>query len=286
MHGGRFAVCSHLTWRPPPAATANEPPDAGFGFFPSAPVAGQTVRFVSYACDPDGAVFDEEWDLDGDGAFDDGFGSAGAPRVPARRLHTVALRVTPLEGRAGRPHREHRTSAPEPAAQRDLHFPATALARSRSSGSSGSSPGAGARIRFLSVTAPDLHAGHHDLPRGPPAPSGSHTRLVGRNGGARAAAGRERIRCGPASGSRCASPSGTGSGSTPGSRSGAGSHRCVWTAVSGSARPLRAPADRRAQVVRFPQPTASRATAGFDPRSRSAFAGRRTWRSTACVVTL
>ena len=33
-------------------------------------------------------------------------------------------------------------------------------------------------------------------------------------------------------------------------------------------------------------PTASRAAAGFDPRSGSAFAGRQTWRATACVVTL
>src|SRR3954469_4160858 len=79
-------------------AVANERPDAGFGFFPGNPVAGQTVRFVSYACDPDGAVFDEEWDLDGDGAFDDGFGAQTVHSFPAG-ANKVALRVTPLEGR-------------------------------------------------------------------------------------------------------------------------------------------------------------------------------------------
>ena len=92
------AVCSALALLTTAStAAANQPPDAGFGFFPSNPVAGQSVRFVSYACDPDGAVFDEEWDFDGDGAFDDAYGGQALHTFESGP-QTVSLRVTPLEG--------------------------------------------------------------------------------------------------------------------------------------------------------------------------------------------
>jgi hypothetical protein len=71
------------------AATAGAPndrPDATFVAFPDEPVAGQTVRFVSYGCDPNGRLIEQAWDLDGDGLFDDAFGaSASRSSQQARR---------------------------------------------------------------------------------------------------------------------------------------------------------------------------------------------------------
>ena len=79
------------------ASAANALPDASFGVFPSNPVSGQTVRLVSYACDPDGYLFDQVWDLDGDGFFDDGFGREVTTTFDAGS-HTVGLQASDLTG--------------------------------------------------------------------------------------------------------------------------------------------------------------------------------------------
>ena len=236
LHGCMAALCGCLALLTSVAtAVANERPDAGFGFFPSNPVAGQTVQFVSYACDPDGAVFDEEWDLDGDGAFD-GFGAHTVHSFPAD-FNQVALRVTPLEGRpvirtvsigvgTGPPLNEIFTP---PLLN---PFPVVRIV--------GQLAGGGARIDFLSVRAPVCSRVTTISLKGPAARSRG---TPGSWAGTARACGRWRdARCGPASDSRCSSRSGTGSGSTRASRSGAGSHRSVWTAVSGSARRGRATA--------------------------------------------
>ena len=82
------------------ASTAfGAPPDASFATFPTDPVAGQTVRFVSYACDPDGGSIEQAWDLDGDGIFNDGFGPA-ASRAFRAGSPAVGLRVIDDEGSA------------------------------------------------------------------------------------------------------------------------------------------------------------------------------------------
>ena len=82
------------------ASTAfGAPPDATFATLPADPVAGQTVRFVSYACDPDGGLIEQAWDLDGDGSFNDGFGPS-ASRVFGPGSPAVALRVIDDEGTA------------------------------------------------------------------------------------------------------------------------------------------------------------------------------------------
>jgi hypothetical protein len=72
-------------------------PDATFATFPREPFAGQTVRFVSYGCDPDGGVLEQAWDLDGDGSFDDAFGPT-ASRAFEADSPSVGLQVRDDEG--------------------------------------------------------------------------------------------------------------------------------------------------------------------------------------------
>ena len=79
------------------ASAPNAPPDASFGFFPNDPVAGQTVTLVSYACDPDGRLAEQAWDLDGDGGFDDALGGVAA-RAFAAGSHLVGLHVKDRKG--------------------------------------------------------------------------------------------------------------------------------------------------------------------------------------------
>jgi hypothetical protein len=80
-----------------PASAANVLPDAGFGVFPRDPVSGETVRFVSYACDPDGSIAELAWDLDNDGSWDDAVGRAAQRAFPAGS-HWVSLRATDSSG--------------------------------------------------------------------------------------------------------------------------------------------------------------------------------------------
>ena len=80
-----------------PASAANERPDASFGVFPSDPVSGEPVRFVSYACDPDGRLAQVVWDFDGDGEWDDGFGRVVRHAFDAGS-HRVSSRATDLKG--------------------------------------------------------------------------------------------------------------------------------------------------------------------------------------------
>ena len=80
-----------------PAFAANARPDAGFGLFPRDPVSGQTVRFVSYACDPDGTLAQQAWDLDNDGSFDDATGKNAFTSFSSGP-HLVRLRVSDRRG--------------------------------------------------------------------------------------------------------------------------------------------------------------------------------------------
>src|SRR5206468_1684215 len=52
--------------------TVHGPPTASFVFTPDSPQVGQDVTFTSTSRDPDGDPLAYAWDLDGDGAFDDG----------------------------------------------------------------------------------------------------------------------------------------------------------------------------------------------------------------------
>ncbi len=136
-----------------PASAANERPDASFGVFPSDPVSGETVRFVSYACDPDGRLSQIAWDFDGDGAWDDGLG-----RVVRRAFdagsHRVSSRATDSKGRQSVKARvvDVRPGSPEYVLPRVFKppflspFPLIRLA--------GSLTKTGARISELTVRAP------------------------------------------------------------------------------------------------------------------------------------
>jgi PKD repeat protein len=70
---------------------ANRPPSAGMSWFPGQPVAGSPTNLVSTSQDLDGRLVAEAWDLDGDGAFDDGSGPSVVWTFPEPGAHTVRL---------------------------------------------------------------------------------------------------------------------------------------------------------------------------------------------------
>jgi len=159
------------------AAIANQPPDASFGVFPTTPAEGQTVRFVSYACDPDGAVFDQQWDLDDDGRFDDAFGANVVGTFQAGS-HRIRLRVVPVDGapvvRTRAIDVVPSLVAPETFTPPLLNpFPVVRI--------TGQLTGAGARIGFLSVRAP-VCSTVTTLCRGRSCPFRRARLLVGRHG--------------------------------------------------------------------------------------------------------
>jgi hypothetical protein len=134
------------------ALAANVRPDARFGVFPADPVADRSVRFVSYACDPDGRLVEQAWDLDGDGVFDDAFGRS-ASRVFPPGDAVVRLRVTDDEGATAARRRDLMVGPPieyfvPPPFRPPLlsPFPIVRLAGSVTNGF--------VRIRVLSVRAP------------------------------------------------------------------------------------------------------------------------------------
>jgi PKD repeat protein len=72
---------------------------ASFTFAPGSPVPGETVSFQSTSVPSDGATIGaQEWDLDGDGAFDDAQGSSASVAFATPGPKTVSLRVTDGNG--------------------------------------------------------------------------------------------------------------------------------------------------------------------------------------------
>jgi hypothetical protein len=76
----------------------NRAPTAAFTVVPDNPVAGEGVVLTSTAFDPDGPIITQQWDLDGDGAFDDHTGEAALYSWPKAGTYPVALRVTDRNG--------------------------------------------------------------------------------------------------------------------------------------------------------------------------------------------
>jgi hypothetical protein len=74
----------------------NAPPVASFIFFPAGPIAGQPVTFASTSTDPDSPIPGSglDWDLDGDGLFDDAKGPSATTSYPVQGTYTVSLRIT------------------------------------------------------------------------------------------------------------------------------------------------------------------------------------------------
>ena len=75
----------------------NAAPTASFGFSPANPNPNQPVTFTSNSSDPEGAV-SHAWDLDNDGAFDDGSDASEQFSFPTGGDKTVRLRVTDGDG--------------------------------------------------------------------------------------------------------------------------------------------------------------------------------------------
>ena len=78
----------------------NQPPVAAFHFAPSRPVVGQPVTFTSDSSDPELETLALEWDLDGDGGFNDGTGHSVTTAYATAGSRVVRLRATDPEGAA------------------------------------------------------------------------------------------------------------------------------------------------------------------------------------------
>jgi hypothetical protein len=86
----------------PGAALARaEKPDASFSFAPENPRTGDSVRFVSSACQPGGKLVSQSWDLDGDGAYDDATGPEATSVFSGSGAFAVGLQVVGSGGRTG-----------------------------------------------------------------------------------------------------------------------------------------------------------------------------------------
>jgi PKD repeat protein len=81
-------------------AAANRAPVAAFTFAPAAPATGQAVTFTSTSTDPDGTVASQAWDLDNDGAFDDGTAKTASRTFATPGNYTVRLRAVDNSGAA------------------------------------------------------------------------------------------------------------------------------------------------------------------------------------------
>ncbi|MBN1528147.1 MAG: PKD domain-containing protein [Thermoleophilaceae bacterium] len=82
------------------ALRVNAPPGAAFEFSPSNPSVNQSIAFDARGTTDDAAIgaggFD--WDLDGDGAYDDGSGAQLSHSYATPGTRTVGLRVTDSDG--------------------------------------------------------------------------------------------------------------------------------------------------------------------------------------------
>lgn len=78
---------------------ANSRPTADFTRRPTWPLTGERIVLQSTSTDPDGiAPGGESWDLDGDGAFDDGANPTAVTAFRTPGAHLVALRVQDVFG--------------------------------------------------------------------------------------------------------------------------------------------------------------------------------------------
>jgi hypothetical protein len=76
----------------------NRAPIAAMTYAPASPLVGDTVLLTSTSVDPDGPIAAQAWDLDGDGAYDDGAGETASLAVSAARTYPVQLLVIDADG--------------------------------------------------------------------------------------------------------------------------------------------------------------------------------------------
>jgi PKD repeat protein len=76
----------------------NRAPAAKFSFTPAAPSTLEELTFTTESTDADGTIASQAWDLDGDGAYDDGTGASAVRAFAKAGPHAVHLRVTDNDG--------------------------------------------------------------------------------------------------------------------------------------------------------------------------------------------
>jgi PKD domain-containing protein len=76
----------------------NRAPVASFTYAPATPLTGERIVLSSISADPDGPIVGQSWDLDGDGAFDDGTGPTAEWAFLSPGTHPVRLVVADRNG--------------------------------------------------------------------------------------------------------------------------------------------------------------------------------------------
>jgi hypothetical protein len=76
----------------------NRPPTASFRFSPATPVVFQPVAFTSTATEPEGQIAVLQWDLNGDGTYDNGRGRTVLRTFDRAGSYVVGLQVTDAAG--------------------------------------------------------------------------------------------------------------------------------------------------------------------------------------------
>jgi hypothetical protein len=124
---------------------SNRGPAAAFTYAPPAPLSGDSIVLTSTSVDPDGPIVGQAWDLDNDGAFDDGNGQVASVSFARAGAYVVRLLVSDRDGATSVGAATINVTA------RPLElmasFPVVRLA--------GRITRRGTRIRELSVNAPD-----------------------------------------------------------------------------------------------------------------------------------
>ena len=94
----RNVMTSLTTGAPPPPPPPNQAPQASFSVAPTAPLAGASITFTDTSSDGDGQVVARAWDLNNDGQFDDGTGTAAQRSFATAGTYTVRMRATDDDG--------------------------------------------------------------------------------------------------------------------------------------------------------------------------------------------
>ena len=123
----------------------NRPPAAAITYAPLSPRSGDSVTLASTSADPDGPLVAQDWDLDGDGEFDDWSGPTASVTFSAAGNHQIGLLVTDRDGAAGAT--AVTIAVQEPPVHALSPFPVVRIV--------GSFGTPGIRIEQLVITAPD-----------------------------------------------------------------------------------------------------------------------------------
>ena len=110
-------------------------PSSSFDFSPTVPDVGQTVTFTASAQASQGSITARDWDLDGDGQFDDFSGAVATSAFSSPGEHVVRLRVQQTNGKSaiserrvrvnGLPVADFTWNPPRPVAGESLEFVST-----------------------------------------------------------------------------------------------------------------------------------------------------------------